>query len=133
MKFFSTRDPKICRTPAEAIAEGIAPDGGLYLPESFPAFPMEALSSMSGDDISVAVLSRLFDDFSEAELRASVMAAYDESFDNGAESRKIPGTETSQSTRLYLAVLLSLTPLWWSFSGFSPVIMISNFSHLNTN
>ena len=83
MKFFSTRDPKITRTPSEAIAEGIAPDGGLYLPESFPAFPMERLSSMSGDDISVAVLSRLFDDFSEDELRASVMAAYDESFDNG--------------------------------------------------
>ena len=38
---------------------------------------------MSGDDISVAVLSRLFDDFSEEELRRAVTAAYDESFDNG--------------------------------------------------
>ncbi|MBQ8174392.1 MAG: threonine synthase [Clostridia bacterium] len=83
MKFFSTRNPKICRTPSEAIAEGIAPDGGLYLPESFPVFPMEALSSMSGDDISVAVLSRLFDDFTENELRRAVTAAYDESFENG--------------------------------------------------
>ena len=83
MNFFSTRNPKITRTPSEAIAEGIAPDGGLYLPDSFPAFPMERLSSMSGDDISVAVLSRLFDDFSEEELRRAVTAAYDESFDNG--------------------------------------------------
>ena len=83
MKFFSTRNPQICRTPSEAIAEGIAPDGGLYLPSSFPAFPMEQLCSMSGDDISVAVLSRLFDDFSEQELRFAVSAAYDESFENG--------------------------------------------------
>ena len=83
MKFFSTRNPKILRTPSAAIAEGIAPDGGLYLPESFPAFPMDRLMSMSGDDISVAVLSRLFDDFSEEELRRAVSAAYDESFENG--------------------------------------------------
>ena len=83
MKYFSTRDPNICRTPSEAIAEGIAPDGGLYLPEGFPSFPMAELATMSGDDISVAVLSRLFDDFSEAELRRAVEAAYDENFENG--------------------------------------------------
>ncbi len=83
MKFFSTRNPKICRTPAEAIAEGIAPDGGLYLPDAFPTFPMQALAAMSGDDISVAILSRLFDDFSETELRAAIEAAYDTHFENG--------------------------------------------------
>ena len=83
MKYFSTRNPNICRTPSGAIAEGIAPDGGLYLPEYFPSFPMAALAGMSGNDISVAVLSRLFDDFSEAELHAAVEAAYDKSFENG--------------------------------------------------
>lgn len=90
MKYFSTRDPKICRTPSEAIAEGIAPDGGLYLPDSLPTFPMERLAAMSGDDISVAVLSRLFDDFSEEELRQSVEAAYDTSFENGDIAPLVP-------------------------------------------
>ena len=37
MKYFSTRNAKITRTPAEAVTEGIAPDGGLYLPEEFRA------------------------------------------------------------------------------------------------
>ena len=83
MVYYSTRNREILRTPSEAIVEGIAPDGGLYLPEQFPAFPMEKLITMSGNDISVEVLSLLLDDFSKEELIALVHAAYDDSFENG--------------------------------------------------
>ena len=83
MKYFSTRNEKITRTPAEAVTEGIAPDGGLYLPEGFLPFPMDRLATMSRKEISVNVLSRLFDDFTEAELSAIVSAAYDDNFQNG--------------------------------------------------
>ena len=85
MKYFSTRNPKILRTPAEAILEGLAPDGGLYMPADLSdiAFPMEKLPEMSVRDISVTVLSRLFTDFTEAELTAAVSAAYDSSFPGG--------------------------------------------------
>lgn len=93
MKYFSTRNPKIIRTPAEAILEGLAPDGGLFMPAELDAlvFPLADLPNMSVADISVAVLSRLFDDFSEAELRAAVSAAYDTSFPGGdiAPLRKV--------------------------------------------
>jgi len=83
MVYYSTRNHKIQRTPSEAIVEGIAPDGGLYLPEHFPTFPIEKLWEMSGVDVSVEVLSLLLDDFSKEELAALVHAAYDNSFENG--------------------------------------------------
>lgn len=83
MVYYSTRNRNHIRTPSEAIVEGIAPDGGLYLPEQFPAFPTEKLMTMSGIDISVEVLSLLLDDFSKEELGTLVHAAYDSSFENG--------------------------------------------------
>ena len=82
MNFFSTRDRNITTTPSNAIVEGISPDGGLYLPEEFPAFPMESLRDMSGYEISAKVLSLLLSDFSYDELFSYVEKAY-ESFDNG--------------------------------------------------
>ena len=83
MVYYSTRNHKIFRKPSEAIVEGIAPDGGLYLPEQFPAFPMEKLLTLSGVDISVEILSLLLDDFSKDELATLVHDAYDNSFENG--------------------------------------------------
>ncbi len=90
MKYFSTRNFELRRSAAEAITEGIAPDGGLYLPEQFLPFPMEALAGMSQTEISVAVLSRLFDDFTEAELAEAVAASYDTAFENGDISPLAP-------------------------------------------
>jgi len=83
MQFFSTRNSKHTVSAAEAIVRGLAPDGGLYLPTEFPAFPMQALATMTGEDISVKVLSLLFEDFTEEELRRAVHAAYAEAFENG--------------------------------------------------
>ena len=90
MKYFSTRNSKILRSASEAITEGIAPDGGLYLPKQLLPFPMEQLAGMSQTDISVAVLSRLFDDFEETALSAAVHASYDNAFENGDISPLTP-------------------------------------------
>ena len=83
MLFFSTRNHTIKKTPSQAILEGIAPDGGLYIPEFFPPFPIDHLSEMSDADISTYILSSLFDDFSKEEIESFVHAAYDTSFENG--------------------------------------------------
>lgn len=85
MKYSSTRDPKHKRTPSEAILEGLSAEGGLFMPEamSLMSFPMADLPSMSVRDISVAVLSRFFDDFTESELRTAVSGAYDRAFPGG--------------------------------------------------
>ena len=37
MRYLSSRDPAESRSFAEALARGLAPDGGLYVPERFPA------------------------------------------------------------------------------------------------
>lgn len=64
MFYLSTRNEKIRKTPAEAILEGLAKDGGLYMPESFEAlrFPMCCLTKMSPKEISAKVLELFFGD-----------------------------------------------------------------------
>ena len=62
MWYLSTRNEKIKKSPAEAVLQGIADDGGLYMPISFEdaSFPMEKLTEMSPKEISAKVLSILF-------------------------------------------------------------------------
>ena len=36
MKFYSTRGKDVAENAAEAITKGLAADGGLFVPESFP-------------------------------------------------------------------------------------------------
>jgi threonine synthase len=43
VRYVSTRDPSHRATLSEAVARGIAPDGGLYVPESFPTMAPEEL------------------------------------------------------------------------------------------
>ena len=92
MFYLSTRNEKIRKTPAEAILQGIADDGGLYMPESFEgtSFPMERLTEMSGKEISAKVLSLLFagdsmfpeDEDKEAAFLKAVKRGYDGKFDD---------------------------------------------------
>ena len=48
MRYVSTRDAGHTATLDEAILRGIAPDGGLYVPESFPTVDPEALAEARG-------------------------------------------------------------------------------------
>jgi threonine synthase len=47
MFFISTRNPANRVTLSEAIAQGIAPDGGLYIPQSFPQFRPEDFAGLT--------------------------------------------------------------------------------------
>lgn len=47
MKFQSTRNPRQQATLGEAIARGIAPDGGLYVPAAFPHFAPAAFDHLN--------------------------------------------------------------------------------------
>ena len=81
MQYFSTRNKNITKKPSEAILQGIAADGGLYMPESFEGakFPMEHLTEMTPKEISETVLSLLFghDDMfrEEGSLKKAVALA----------------------------------------------------------
>ena len=46
MQFFSTRGGEGV-SPAEAVLMGIAPDGGLFIPEAFPQFSLSQIAKMA--------------------------------------------------------------------------------------
>ena len=81
MKFISTRGFEKKYSAAEAILMGIAPDGGLFVPETIPTLSrgdIEAMKDMKFYQISASVLSRFLDDFSEEELLDYTSQAYAE-------------------------------------------------------
>lgn len=82
MKFYSTRS-RISVSPAEAIAQGLAEDGGLFVPETFPQLPdMAELVKLDYRGLAKAVLSLYLSDFSQQEISESVDAAYTGTFEN---------------------------------------------------
>ena len=71
MEYVSTRDKSRKVSAAYAIANGIAPDGGLYCPTSFPALTAEdwhALANLDYKGRSALVLGKFLTDFSAEEL-----------------------------------------------------------------
>lgn len=71
--------------PSQAILRGLAPDGGLYVPETFPEFPMEtitALADMPYESRALQILSRFLPDFTEEELKEAIHGAYGTGFDD---------------------------------------------------
>jgi threonine synthase len=83
MKYYSTRDAeKKCGvTAAEAIVRGIAPDGGLYMPETIPQLSpsdMDALASMNYHERAAFILGKFLDDYTADELAEDCSAAYSE-------------------------------------------------------
>ena len=78
MKFISTRGGE-CVTGAQAIAQGIACDGGLFVPETFPPVSkeeLEAMLPMSYAERAAAVLYKYLDDYDLEELKAACEKAY---------------------------------------------------------
>jgi threonine synthase len=79
MRFQSTRDASLQASLSEAIRRGIAPDGGLYVPERFPAFqPQDFDGAESLPDIAERLLAPFFagDDLAP-ELTHIVREAFD--------------------------------------------------------
>lgn len=79
MKYISTRG----RSPAlgfcDILLGGLAPDGGLYLPETYPQFSdadLSAMRSMSYADLAYAILSRFIDDIPAQDLRTIIQRTY---------------------------------------------------------
>ncbi|KAG6816412.1 hypothetical protein H0H87_006216 [Tephrocybe sp. NHM501043] len=81
MKYFSTRGGSERLSFEETVLTGLAPNGGLYIPEHIPTLPPNWQSEWkeySFVDLSVAVLSLYIskDEISEAELRQLVEKSY---------------------------------------------------------
>lgn len=61
MRFVSTRGQAPAVSASEAILQGLAPDGGLYVPEYFPYIPLQQLSRVTSyPELAFEVLSPFF-------------------------------------------------------------------------
>ncbi len=81
MKYVSTRDSSLKIQAAEAIARGLSPDGGLFVPESLPQVSLETLRSlgcMSYAQRAAAVMGLFLEDYTAEELKEYTEAAYSE-------------------------------------------------------
>lgn len=81
MKYISTRGWPETFESAEVIKMGIAPDGGLFVPESIPQMTAEefaALKDLPFSAVAADVLSRFLTDYSLMELTEYCKTAYSE-------------------------------------------------------
>ena len=80
MKYISTRSKIAPVSSAEAILQGLAPDGGLFVPETIPKIKLdeiEKLVEMTYTQRAVDILKRFLTDFTEDELSECAELAYD--------------------------------------------------------
>lgn len=79
MKYISTRGQSPAQSFSEILLGGLAPDGGLYLPETYPQFSAADLTQMRGmnyRELAFAVLSRFATDIPAADLKAIIDKTY---------------------------------------------------------
>lgn len=81
--YANTRDASEKVTASQAILNGLAKHGGLYVPTEIPKLdiPVEELAKMSYQETAYAVMSRFLTDFTEEELKNCIDRAYDSKFD----------------------------------------------------
>ena len=79
MRYLSTRGDPAPRRFCEILLEGLAPDGGLYLPERYPQVDAATLARWRGlryPELAFEILSLYIDDIPAADLRALCERTY---------------------------------------------------------
>ncbi len=81
--YTNTRDASETVTASQAILNGLAGQGGLYVPTVIPKLDCtpEELAGLSYRETAYAVMRLFLTDFTEEELRMCIDRAYDEKFD----------------------------------------------------
>ncbi|MBC7406180.1 MAG: threonine synthase [Candidatus Parcubacteria bacterium] len=82
MLYYSTRNPELRHTLDQVILNGLAPDGGLYLPQKFNQLPPEfwdRATSLTYQQILYEVLITLTagDEYNRQELKEEIEAIFD--------------------------------------------------------
>lgn len=117
MKYISTRghagqpaNPEFC----DILLGGLAPDGGLYLPESYPRIgraELDAWRSLSYAGLAFEILSRFITDIPAADLKAIC----DKTYTADVYRHARPGDDTA-----------SITPVHWLEQGRLGLLELSN-------
>ncbi len=80
MDYISTRGKAAVGSSAQAIVQGLAPDGGLYVPSTIPAyFPLD-LASMDYKTLAKEIFALYLSDFTKDEIGEIVDKAYADNF-----------------------------------------------------
>lgn len=79
----STRSKDQRVTASQAILKGLSDEGGLFVPEKIPALEksFEELKEMTYAQTAYEVMKLYLTDFTEQELKACILKAYDDKFD----------------------------------------------------
>lgn len=79
MRYISTRGQSAPQAFCDILLGGLAPDGGLYLPESYPQVTraeLDAWRKLSYADLAFEILSKFITDIPAADLKAIVAKTY---------------------------------------------------------
>ena len=82
MFYHSTRNRNFAVDSAQAVVAGLAPDGGLYVPEALPEFDWQGCLKASAQEMSAAILSALLPDI--PDMGELVTRAYRGKFETEA-------------------------------------------------
>ena len=85
IRYVSTRDvtKEKTYTASQAILQGIAKDGGLFVPDKMPsvAFDWDVWSKKTYQEVAADILQLFLTDYTKEEIEYCVNAAYDQKFD----------------------------------------------------
>ena len=117
MKYYhSTRNSSISVNGAQAVLQGIAPDGGLYVPENFEKLDLKELFSLDAYGLFARVLCALLGGWTEQEMRETVVKGYQGRFETEEVTPLVTAGETHilelfrGPTSAFKDVALSLLP-----------------------
>ena len=88
MRYHSTRNENVFVDSAQAVLEGLAPDGGLYMPERLPAFDWRECLKGSSIQMSTQILSALLPDI--PDMPELVKRAYTGKFETEDLTPTVP-------------------------------------------
>ena len=83
LSYQSTRGGQAGVTASQAVLQGLAADGGLFMPTEIPKLDVsiEKLAGMTYQETAYEVMKLFLTDYTEEELKSCIAKAYDSKFD----------------------------------------------------
>ena len=105
MKFQSTRDQSAAKfSAAQVIKQGLATDGGLFIPEQIPTLTEVEIKALCGMDYptrAAKILGKFLSDYTEQELLEDCKAAYSPTSFKGGAAPLVKVDDTIHSLELW--------------------------------
>lgn len=132
MNYHSLKDPHIKASFGEALLASLAPDGGLWMPDSIPHFSSDELAqlgAMSFGDCAAKLARHFVDDsFSDDDLKALCRDAYDFDMPHRAIDGKVMDAAMPEAESAYFLELFHGPTL--AFKDFAARFMGRAASHI---